>query len=71
VQIFMAKEEENALGIHERVTNSWRERNNIPDSDGFQELVQNMQKRDRSDTVSTSFSDSHDPKRSKLGGIPE
>jgi hypothetical protein len=65
VQIFMAKEEENALGIHKRVTDSWRGRN---DSDGFQ---QNMQKRDRSDTTSTSFSDSHDPKRSKLGGIPE
>jgi hypothetical protein len=48
-----------------------REQNNIPDSDGFQEMLQKVQKRDRSDTVSTSFSDSHDPKRYKLGGIPE
>ena len=35
VQIFIAKEEGRALGIQEMVTNSWREQNNIPGSDGF------------------------------------
>ena len=71
VQIFISKEEERTLGIQEVATNTWREENNIPDSDSFQELLQNIQKRDRSDTVSTAFSDSHDPKRYKLGGIQE
>jgi hypothetical protein len=37
IQIFIAKEEESALGIKEMVTNSWREQNNIPDSGGFHE----------------------------------
>ena len=55
------------MGIQEKVTDTWRETNNIPDSDGFEELVQNMQKRERSDTFSTSYSDGHDQKRSKLG----
>ena len=71
VQMFIQKEEEMALSIQETVTNSWREQDNIPDSDGFQEMEQNVQKRERSDTVSTSHSDSHDPKRHRLGGIPE
>ena len=73
VQIFITKEEERALGIQEQVTTSWRRQNNIPDSDGFEDYLQGPQidKRNRSDTVSTANSDKHDGKRHKLGGIQE
>ena len=64
VQMFITKKEEMALGIHEEETDSWRRENNIPDSDGFQ-------KRGRSDTLSTTASDSHEPKRQRLGDIAE
>ena len=67
VQIFITKEEENALGILEHDIVDWRRQNNIPDSDG----VELGQTRKRSDTVSTANSDSHDQKRSRLGEIQE
>ena len=67
VQIFITKGEERALGIQEQVTASWRRQNNIPDSDSFDTYLQGPQvdKRNRSDTVSTANSDRHD-KRHKL-----
>ena len=70
IQIFITKEEERALGIQEQVTTDWR---NISDSDGFEIYLQDPQvdKRDRSDTVSTANSDKHDGKRHKLGYIQE
>jgi len=74
IQIFITKEEERALGIQEQVTTSWRRQNNIPDSDGFETYLQGLQqvdKRNRSDTVSTANSDKHDGKRHKLGYMQE
>ena len=67
VQMFITKEEENALGISEHITVDWRRKNNIPDSDG----VELGQTRKRSDTVSTANSDSHDQKRNRLEEIQE
>jgi hypothetical protein len=67
-------EEERALGIQEQVTTSWRKQNDIPDSDGFETYLQGPQqvdKRNRSETVSTANSDKHDGKRQKLGYIQE
>ena len=62
-----------ALGIQEQVTTCWRRENNIPDSDGFEDYLQSpeVDKRNRSDTVSTVNSDKHDGKRHKLGYIQE
>ena len=73
VQIFVTKEEERALGIQEQVTTSWRKQNNIPDSDGFEAYLEDPQvdKRNRSDTVSTANSDKHDTKRLNLEDIQE
>ena len=65
--MFITKEEEKALGIPEHNTVDWRRQNNIPDSDVF-ELGKT---RKRSDTVSTSHSDSHDQKRNRLEEIQE
>ena len=73
VQIFITKEEERALGIQEQVTTRWRKQNNIPDSDGFEAYVEGPQidKRSRSDSVSTANSDKHGGKRHRLGYIQE
>jgi hypothetical protein len=62
-----------SLGIQENVTTSWRKQNKIPDSDGFEVYLQGPQvdKINRSDTVSTANSDKHDGKRYKLGYIQE
>ena len=59
VQMFITKEEEEALGISEHNTVDWRRQNNIPDSDEF-ELGKT---RKRSDTVLTAHSDSYDQKK--------
>ena len=69
----ITREEEKALGIKEQVTDAWREENNIPGTESLLEMIQaeEMQKRGRSDTVSTAFSDSHDPKRPRIYSIPE
>jgi hypothetical protein len=40
-------------------------------SDDFEEMLQEKQKRGRSDTMSTTQSDSYDPKRFRLDGISE
>ena len=73
VQIFITKEEERALGILEQATTRWRRQDNIPDSDGLKPSSQGTQvdKRNRSDTVSTANSDKHDGKRHRLGYIQE
>jgi hypothetical protein len=73
IQIFITKENERALGIQEQVTTRWRRQNNIPDSDGFETYLQGPQqvdKRNRSDTVFIANSDKHD-KRHRLGYIQE
>jgi hypothetical protein len=54
--------------LHEKHTVNWRRQHNIPNSDGFEEILQEVQKRG---TMSTTESDSHDPKRSRLGGVSE
>jgi hypothetical protein len=66
--MFITKEEK-ALGIAKRNTVDWRRQNNIPDSDGVQLVM--GQTRKRSDTVSTTHSDSHDQKRNRLEEIQE
>ena len=68
----ITKEEEKALKITEEVTDAWREEHNIPDTESLLEMMQaeEMQKRGRSDTVSTAFSDSHDPRRAQIYAIP-
>ena len=71
VKMFIHKQEENALGIGEDSIEKWRRENNIPDSDVLALMMGDQQKRGRSDTVSTTLSDSHDGKRAKLMGIPE
>ena len=67
VQMFINKEEEQAIGISEQNTVEWRKKNNIPDSAGFEAV----KTRKRSDTVSTAHSDSHDCKRNILEEIVE
>jgi hypothetical protein len=54
-------------------TDAWREEYNIPGIDSLLEMVQaeEMQKRGRSDTLSTVFSDSHDQKKARIYAIPE
>jgi hypothetical protein len=71
VKMFIHKQEENALGIGEDSIEKWRRENNIPDSDVLALMMEDQQKRGRSDTVSTTLSDSHDTKRAKLTGISE
>ena len=68
----ITKEEEKAL-VKEELTVAWREEHNIPGAESLLELIQaeEMQKRGRSDTVSTFFSHSHDQKRARIYAIPE
>jgi hypothetical protein len=67
------REEEKALKIKEEATDAWREEHDIPGTDSLLEIMKadEMQKRERSDTGSTTFSDSHDPKRARIYPIPE
>jgi hypothetical protein len=69
----ISREEEKALKITEEATHAWREEHDIPGTDSLLELMQaeEMQKRGRSDTVSTVLSDSHDQKRAKIYPILE
>jgi hypothetical protein len=71
VKMFIHRQEEKALGIGEDFIHKWRRENNIPDSDGLAAMIEDQQKRGRSDTVSTTFSDSHNTKRTKLTDIQE
>jgi hypothetical protein len=67
------KEKEKALNIKEEATDAWRQEHNIPGTESLLKMMQaeEMQKRERSDTVSTALSDSHDPKRAQIYPIPE
>ena len=69
----ITKEVEKALGIKEEVTASWREQHDIPGSESLLEMMQaeEVQKRERSDTGSTAFSDNHDLKRARIYAILE
>jgi hypothetical protein len=68
----ITREEEKALKIKEEATDAWREEHDIPGTESLLEMIQaeEMQK-ERSDTVSTAFSDSHDPKRARIYLIVE
>jgi hypothetical protein len=68
----ITREEERALKIKE-ATDAWREEHDIPGTESLLEMMQaeEMQKRGRSDTVSTIFSDSHAPKRARIYSIAE
>jgi hypothetical protein len=65
VKIFIHKKEEQALGIGEDFTYGQRRsrENLIPDSDGLVAMIEDQQKRDGSDTVSTTLSDKPVSKR--------
>jgi hypothetical protein len=65
--------EEKALGIKEDITVAWREEHNIPGTESLLEMIQaeKMQKKGRSDTLSTVFYDSHNQKRARIYVIPE
>ena len=65
--------EEKALGIKEEVTVAWMEEHNILETESLLEMIQaeEMQKRGRSDTVSTVFSDSHDQKGARIYAISD
>ena len=71
VKMFIHKHEEQAQGIGEDSTYSWRRENHIPDSDGLAEMMEDQQKRGRSDTVSTTLSDKPASKKPRHKGIPE
>ena len=65
--------EEKAFNIAEKATDTYREKNDIPGTESLLEMMEaeEQQKRDRSDTASTAFSDSHVPKRAGIHSIPE
>ena len=67
VKMFIHKAEEKALGIDQNATEKYRRDNQIPDSDGFAMI----NKRGRSETMSTNLSDKHDTNRPRHTGIPE
>jgi hypothetical protein len=67
VKMFIDKAEEKALGIDQNATEKYRRDNQIPDSDGFAMI----NKRGRSETMSTDLSGKHDTNRPRHAGIPE
>jgi hypothetical protein len=69
----ITREEEKALKIIEEATDAWRAEHDIPGTDSLLEMMQadEMQKRERSDTVSTYFSVSHDQKKARIYSIPK
>ena len=56
-----APEEGKALKFKEEATDTWRDEHDIPGTESLPEMME-MKKRGRSDTDSTAYSDSHDPK---------
>lgn len=70
VQIFISKAEEKGLGITNIATDTWREQYNIPNSDGIEQVKENLLKRGRSDSTSI-VSMLNDPKKSRLDDIHE
>jgi len=71
VDMFVSKEEENALKIEEEVTDLYRKDHGIPDTDGLLEMREEWEKRKRSDTISTVSSNKSGSKRSKVDTIEE
>jgi len=69
--MFIHKKEEQALGIDKGFTHGWRRENLIPDSDGLMAMMEDQQKRERSNTVSTTLSDKPVSKKPRYKGIPE
>jgi hypothetical protein len=69
VKMFIHKKEEQALGIEEDFTYGWRRENLIPDSDGLVAMIKDQQKRERSETVSTTLSNKPTSKKSRYKGI--
>ena len=69
----ITREEGKALKIQEEAIDAWTEEHDIPGTESLLEMIQaeEIQKRGRSDTVSTTFSDSHEPKRARIYSIPE
>jgi hypothetical protein len=61
--IYITGEDEKALKIKEEATDAWREVHNIPGTRSLLEMMkaEEMQKRGRSDTGSTAFSDRNSP----------
>jgi hypothetical protein len=61
----ITSEEGKALNITEEATDALREEHDLPCTESLLEMVhtQEIQKRRRSDTVSTAISDRHDQKR--------
>ena len=57
VKVFIHKHEEQALGVAEDRTSRWRRENHISVSDGLAEMMEDQQRRGRSDTVSITLSD--------------
>jgi hypothetical protein len=57
VKLFSHKNKEQALGIRQDYTHWWTGKNLIPDSDGLVAMIEDQQKRERSDTVSTTLAD--------------
>ena len=71
VKMFIHTKEEQAVGIDEGYTHGWRRENLIPDSDGLMAMMEDQQKRERSNTVSTTLSDKPVSKNPRYKGIPE
>ncbi|KAF8074122.1 hypothetical protein FPV67DRAFT_1446920 [Lyophyllum atratum] len=63
VDMFITKKEEIDMGVQAEMTQKWREENTIPDSDGLEMIVEEMEsgKRGRSDTV-TSLTQASQPR---------
>ena len=66
MRMFTQKMEEKALGISGEKADQYRLQHRILDSDTIEDLT-----RKRSNTVSTTHSDSHITKKNKLGKIVE
>ena len=71
VKIFIHQKEEQALGIGEDFTYGWRRENLIPDSDGLVAMMEDQQKRERSETVYTTLSDKPASKKPRYKDIPD
>ncbi|KAF8163984.1 hypothetical protein BJ912DRAFT_1097015 [Pholiota molesta] len=67
IEMFITKQEERLMSITEAATDNWRTENQIPNSDGLEEIVQQeeRQKRERSGTVASSTSRGAGKKRRK------
>ena len=69
----ITREEEKASKITKEATDAWRKEHDIPCTESLLKMIQaeEIQKRERSDTVSTTLSDKPASKRPRYKGIPE